>query len=378
MLGIPNIRKSVRANYTARISFDRTSGPNDFSIQPLSSEARWYRGDFHAHSAHSDGSCASTTGKRVPCPLYKSIEAASARGLDFFTVSEHNSQSHHLPMIELQPYFDKMLLIPGRELTTFYGHVNMFGPTGFVDFRVGGKTVPSMNTMLSRARTLGGLLSVNHPTAPSGENCMGCGWTAPQTDWSLVQAIEVVNGGSVAAAQGTVESPLSGIPFWEKLLNEGRRLTAIGGSDNHDVLRDTNRPGLPTTVVFANGLSTTALLDGVRSGKVFVDVEGTKDRLLGFSVDTGEERAEMGATVNIRKGKNIWLNIRVTGIDNGKVEIIEQGETRLTEIALGSVETQASLRLRFTPQTTSRWIRVNIRANDGRLLLIGNPVYFAR
>lgn len=39
----------------------------------------------------------------------------------------------------LQPYFDKLLLIPGREITTFQGHFNLFGATQFLDFRLGSK-----------------------------------------------------------------------------------------------------------------------------------------------------------------------------------------------------------------------------------------------
>ena len=51
-------------------------------------------------------------------------------------------------MRELQPYFDRVLLIPGREMTTFYGHFNIFGVTQFIDFRVtpGGL---DLNTVLS-------------------------------------------------------------------------------------------------------------------------------------------------------------------------------------------------------------------------------------
>ncbi|MGC9200321.1 MAG: hypothetical protein ACP5E5_15745, partial [Acidobacteriaceae bacterium] len=62
---------------------------------------------------------------------------------------------------------------------------------------------------------------------PCGEICMGCGWT-PSTlvDMSLLTAVEAVNGGERIPA-------FSEIPFWERKLNLGYRLTAIGGSDNH-------------------------------------------------------------------------------------------------------------------------------------------------
>ena len=284
VLGIPNVRKGVRSDFTTRISFTRAGAPpRGFVPAPLSTDSRWYRGDFHAHSGHSDGTCTSTSGKRVPCPLYKSVEAAAARGLDFVALSEHNATSHHQALAELQPFHDTLLLLPARELTIFVGHANMFGPTDPVDFRIGSKSVPNVNAMLARVAAIGGIVSINHPSLPSGEACMGCGWSAADTDWTRVQAIEVVNGGAVAIAGGAVETPLSGIAFWEALLNRGHRLTAIGGSDNHDVARDRNSIGLPTTVVFARELSVPGLLDAVRGGRVFIDLDGMRDRMLEMS-----------------------------------------------------------------------------------------------
>lgn len=41
-----------------------------------------------------------------------------------------------LRLVVLQPAFDKILLVPGREITTFYGHANVFGLTDFIDFRM--------------------------------------------------------------------------------------------------------------------------------------------------------------------------------------------------------------------------------------------------
>ena len=51
---------------------------------------------------------------------------------------------------------------------------------------------------------------------------MGCGWTVPNTDFSRVTAIEVING-------DLREGPGSGISLWEEQLNKGFRLTGIGG-----------------------------------------------------------------------------------------------------------------------------------------------------
>jgi hypothetical protein len=108
----------------------------------------------------------------------------------------------------LQPYFDKLLLIPGMEMATFQGHANAFNLREPVDFRVGGTEVPDWNTLLRQAKNTGAVVSINHPRVPTSEARMGCGWSPnPAADLSLVQAVEVVNGHDT-------ESHVSGIPFW--------------------------------------------------------------------------------------------------------------------------------------------------------------------
>ena len=134
-------------------------------------------------------------GQKVPCPLFLTVEAAVARGLDFIAVTDHNTQSHYDAERELQPYFDNILLLPGREITTYLGHANVFGTTSFVDFRIGTPQVPDVNSMLRQVAALQAIISINHPAARSGEDCMGCGWTpATPVDYHLIEAVEAVNG----------------------------------------------------------------------------------------------------------------------------------------------------------------------------------------
>src|SRR5277367_2519812 len=230
ILGVPSIREDVRSEFTANVYFARAGdlpAVSTFSQAPLRNTSAWYRGDLHMHDAHSDGSCLSQSGKKAPCPLYKTVETAAQRGLDFIAVSDHNTISQFEAMRELQPYFDHLLLLPAREITTFQGHANVFGTTEFIDFRLTSSYVPDINHVLKQVQDLHGLISLNHPGLPSGESCMGCGWTAPNTDFSRVTAIEVING-------DLREGPGSGISLWEEQLNKGFRLTGLGGSDNHD------------------------------------------------------------------------------------------------------------------------------------------------
>lgn len=209
LLGIPNIEQGITSNYEAKISFAHTGDQpavSTFSRAPLRQGPAWYRGDFHMHDAHSDGSCLSQAGINVPCPLFKTVEAAAARKLDFIAISDHNATSQYNDERELQPYFDQLLLIPAREITTFHGHANIFGITDFVDFRLGSATVPDINTISKQVAAYHGLISINHPGSPIGASCMGCGWDAPNPDYTRITAVEALNGGSL-------DGRGSGIPF---------------------------------------------------------------------------------------------------------------------------------------------------------------------
>lgn len=341
LLGVPNLREGATASYSAKVYFSRTLAVADEPAvlrAPLRVGAAWYRGDLHLHTAHSDGNCATQSGAaRTPCPLFLTTQAAAARQLDFAAITEHNNVAHANALRELQPYYDRLLLT-GRELTTFSGHANFFGSTDPLDFRVGGGG-RDWNALLAAAQQRG-LLSVNHPVRPSGELCMGCGWDN-EADLRHVQAIEAVNGADA-------DSRYSGVPFWHAQLQKGLRITAIGGSDDHnaDSAPAGGGIGRPTTVVYAPELSQLA----IRAGQVFVDVSGSAGALLELTAQTDGAQALMGDA--LRDGEAVAV------LDSASVE----GD---------------DVRRRFEWHSDGRphWFRVEVRNAAGRLMLLGNPIY---
>ncbi len=372
VLGAPNIRKDGRADYTAKIWFDRKGAAfAGFGDQPLATGERWWRGDLHMHTGHSDGACRSRKDAKVPCPTYKTLEAAAARGLDFVAVTDHNATSHFGALRELAPYFDDLLIIPGREITTFDGHANLLGPTAFVDFQLGGPRAPKMADILKQVEASGGMISINHPGLPSGEFCMGCGWTAPDTDYARIQAIEAVNGGNV-------EGPLSSIGFWEQRLNEGRRITAIGGSDNHDATLDPAKApaiGVPTTAVRASELSRAAILAAIAQGHVFLDIAGTRDRVLDVRATANGITAQMGDGLSAPAGTKVRVEVHVVGAAGGSITLAGDGAqlAALPDTKLTAADQTAAFDL--TADGARRWLRVDVRGADGKLILLGNPIY---
>jgi len=392
LLGIPNIRRDVRAEYTARIRFEHETG------SVLRSEAGWYRGDLHMHTAHSDGSCLSQRQQRVPCPLFLTAKTASERGLDFIAITDHNTLSQVDAIRELQPYFDAILLIPGREITTFHGHANLFGSLAPLDFRVASAEVPDFNTILAEIQQAGGIISINHPVRPSGEQCMGCGWRPPgPIDYCRIEAVEVVNGLDA-------DTPFTGVGFWEHLLDQGYQLTAIGGSDNHNALQpavqlaelrqphDADSPspdtlgklqrgsgaiGTPTTVIYADALSQAGIVSGIRRGRVFIDVAGTRDRSLDITATVGKQVAHMGDTLVASRGSNVRFQGTVSDVTDGEIEVILDGER--IRLLKDSHISSASRSFEFPWRADGKrhWIRVDVRDDASHLALIGNPIYLS-
>ena len=348
VLGVPNIRPGVRAEFTAKIYFGLHEPAS------LSEGRKWYRGDLHMHTAHSDGSCRSQSGASVPCPVFKTVETAAARGLDFIAVTDHNTASHWGALRELQPYFDRLLLIPGEEVTTFHGHANVFGAREAIDFR------QPVNTILRQAADLGGIVSINHPASASGEDCMGCGWTWSDTDFSRVQAVEIVNGTRAA-----------GIAFWQELLNRGFRMTAVGGSDDHRA----ESAGRPATVIFAGALRHSAILEALRAGHVFVDVEGSRDRMLELTSASATMVAAMGDSVRAPRGVSVPFALHAMNVRGARIEVIEDGKP--FPLPGNTLAATDDYRLPFELQGDGarHWIRADVRSAAGELLLVGNPIY---
>ena len=374
LLGVPSVGKGIRSEYVAKIFFGRTGesvAKSTFEANSVRQGPAWYRGDLHMHDAHSDGSCTSQAGKKVPCPLYKTVEAAVARGLDFIAITDHNTISHFDAERELAPYFDQMLFIPGREITTFQGHANVFGTTEFIDFRLTSKYVPTFSSLLDEVERKHALLSINHPGLPTGSACMGCGWSVKDTDFRRIHVIEAINGGNA-------DGPFSGVPFWQQRLNDGLHVTAVGGSDNHNASYDPDHEsasGKPTTVVYAKDLTESAILDGVRAGHVFIDVEGSRTRAITFTATAGSQTAAMGDSLNAPAGIKVEMSLSLDNLGGAHAELVRDGES----LPFGD-HTSVNLQHEewyFVQIADGKrhWLRVNVRSQDGRLLILGNPIY---
>jgi hypothetical protein len=216
----------------------------------------------------------------------------------------------------------------------------------------------------------GGIASVNHADAPGGEICMGCRWEPPTAvDMRPFTAIEVINGG---------EAMLSSADMWERQLRSGSRLTAIGGSDNHNALADSAQPGAigyPTTVVEAKQLSVAAILDGIRAGHVFIDLTASHDRLLELDARDIGTQAHMGDTLAAGPGELVRIDVHVVACAQAALHLLVDGKDREPASPLPIAGPDETLKTTWSSDGNRHWIRAEVRDSGGKLLLLGNSVY---
>lgn len=211
----------------------RGERPSRLRALPALPGLRWFAGDFHAHTLHSDGGLS----------IRQLASRATHAGLDFLAVTDHNTVSHHRHLPGISDEFG-INLIPGQEVTTARGHANAFGPIPWVDFR------KHPQTWVDAVATDGGMLSINHPV--SGD----CSW-----QWQLTRQ---------PSHAEIMHSSWRGMPadtsIWSWWNAWGTGGTPLGGSDFH-------RPdkgievGTPTTWVAATDPSPASILEAAKAGR---------------------------------------------------------------------------------------------------------------
>lgn len=201
--------------------------------------SRWLKGDLHTHSVHSDGKYT----------LEENAAILEELGCDFIAMTDHNTVSQNAAY----PRQTGIVMIPGMELTTNFGHSNFLGVSDPLDdFRA--QNQAEVDARISTARERGAKIVLNHP------HCDYCPWLwdfGVDHDW-----VEIWNGPWTERNARTLR-------WWQEQLAFGRRLVAVGGSDVH-------RPdpfvkhAMPCTWVLADSKTVEGILDGISKGHCFI------------------------------------------------------------------------------------------------------------
>lgn len=311
--------------------------------------AGWYRGDLHSHTLHSDGSF--TVDER----LGRAVE----RGLDFIAITDHNTISHHR---ELDPWRDRIIPIRGSEVTTFHGHMNVFGLREAIDWRPERRGGGAAG-IVEQAHRQGALVSINHPSSFGDPWCVGCHWDFARVDYSTFDAMEIWNGGWADVETANE----SNVALWTDLLDAGIRLTAITGTDSHGPVDDDD-PTLGFSSVHATEPTEAAILEGIRRGRVVLS-SGPRVAFRAKGAD-GTEVTLPGETI---RGP-IELEVEATALEEtATIWFVTSGAS--TAIGAGGPGLVSAARDRLVPTS---WWRLEVRAGSapsGDIRAITNPIY---
>lgn len=312
---------------------------------------RWWKGDLHMHTVHSDGDWT----------VAELISGAGSAGLDFICITDHNTASHHAE-IDRPRGGTPPLVLRGEEVTTYGGHTNALGlPSGaWIDFRSRPGDGARMSDIAAQAHRSGALVSINHPFAL----CGGCAWSydsaVPDFD-----GIEVWNG-----AWDPIDE--QALTMWDGILRGGRHVTAIASTDTH---RQDTPLGRPTTHVAAKALSRTDLLDAIRRGRVYLTSEVARP-VVRFEAEaaTGERRARriIGDVIRLRAPGAVRFFIAAEAAPPGAtVSLISNGQVMRTFPA------QADGRPQMIEIECPRdsYFRLEVRDKTKAMVALTNPIY---
>lgn len=309
--------------------------------EPIRTGPAWYSGGLHAHSHNSDGAL--------------SIQALAAKargeGLDFLALSDHNTTAQQREAIDVPG----LLIIISEEVTTPGGHANVWGLGGkrdLVDFRVLPGD-PAINHLFDAAVAKGALVGVNHPYG----SCVACSWTHGIP--AQARTIEITSR--------EPDEMRRAIAMWDVLLRKGRHLAAVGVSDWH---RGDTPIGQPSVRVFAPELSTKAILNGLRAGRVVVMMDATTAPPY-VHLTSGAKEAKIGDTLDAVPGDGYTYSVSVEGklYEGASVELYWNGE----RVALMPLVSGKARFERFV--STSGYLRAHMVSAAGAPLAIINPIW---
>jgi hypothetical protein len=319
---------------------DEPYEPAPYDSTPARAARGWYGGDMHVHAEHSalgDATMTETFGFGFK-PL-----SEGGGGLDFLTLSDYVVPTAWGEIGRRQPDYPGKLIARSAEVITYRGHTNNHTSARYVDYRTGpiyerehdGTLLPRRaarppRELFADVHAAGGFTQINHPTIFPSTNpffqqfCRGCPWdyTDAETDYSSVDAVEVNTG----PPPPVNPYALSAIAFYERALDTGAKIAAVGASDSHNAGRTAGflspqaPVGTPTTMVYADELSEAGIRRGVQRRHTYVKLTGGKGPDLRFTADVRRKkkltRGMIGDTV---RGNDAGFTARVlNGLDASK------------------------------------------------------------
>ncbi|MNO25129.1 hypothetical protein D3C76_149610 [compost metagenome] len=242
-------------------------------------EVRWIACELHTHTQHSDG----------VQTLEELAAGAVELGFDAIALTDHNTMSGLAGKDSIASQYG-LLILPGMEWTTFYGHMVTLGLSEYADWR---SADPSqIADGIQAVHRLGGIAGLAHPFRIGSPACTGCYWEYELKDWSVVDYIEVWSGTFASIRTNNRRA----FALWTDKLNEGFRISATSGRDWHAQMK-TEEPLSVTYLGIPDGEQPTEelLVNSLREGRATVTV----GPLLSLAIFADGHKFELGSVVSL-------------------------------------------------------------------------------
>jgi predicted metal-dependent phosphoesterase TrpH len=335
-----------------------------YDIKFTFKEFRYLKGDIHSHTTNSDGKY-----------TYEQLcKKAKAKGLDFLFITDHNNSTEDMPI----PLIAGLTIIEGLELTSYDGHINLLGVKKPYDGSYAVGNVDELNEKLRQSKQRGAMRVVNHPF------CFMCGmiWDIDQLDFD---GIEIWNGPAVA-------KEMKAVAWWQKKLEEGRRIPVVGGSDYHRDYFVTDLLAMPTTRVWCDSNDKETILDAVKSGhsvitrnpnSTMIDIrcgENTVGDLVNIglkaTVTINVSKMKRGHTLQVFNQKGLVSEYKNTGNENF-THVLDVSES-------GFLRAQIVYNKKFLSRLLHKTVIRTLSKSEAKkpipalLYAITNPIYFEK
>ncbi|MGA4837624.1 CehA/McbA family metallohydrolase [Streptomyces sp. G45] len=319
-------------------------------VRAVGRGATWYRGDSHIHSVRSDG------GELAPEEL---VLRARAAGLDFIATTEHKAAAAPGAWGHLAA--DDFLIVLGQEVTTKTGHWLALGlsPGQAVAWNYGVRD-GLIDQCLDQVHRVGGLCVVAHPHAPYPSGGF-------MYSFQGFDVVEVWNGPWTSDLPWQADNEAA-LDEWGRSLaadiQTGSWWPAMGNSDTHLE----GQIGIPHTVVFAEELSTEAILAGIRSGRSWIAESAAVE--VSFTAQVEGRIATVGERLTTHGGQ-VEVRAAIQGVPAATVSFhTDRGKAHRAAVPSDG----AALVQWYTTAEDSAFVRLEVRHPDGTVAALTNPI----
>ena len=312
-------------------------------------------------------------GKSVPCPVFVTAEAAMRRGLDFIAITDHNT-CHNMTRFEnCNPTSTRCFLFQDARLRHSGGMRHAFGITNLSTIALARPACLTSTPWPGKFDRFGGMISINHPNDAKRRRLSRLRMALnPPADLRLFSAIEAMNGGAL-------RGPYSGISYWEKQLEEGYRIPAIGGSDNHHgdwpfdharLCRHSNDRRLCTKPIGAGDSRWYSFRPCVYRSDRLPQSHAGHDCFDAREADCHDGRYIAGA---FRLCSSV--TVHVVGCSGWTLKMLDNDHENSALSSQLVSQDDATLHLTWPSDGKQHWLLPRVETPQGELEVLGNPIY---